>query len=131
VITSGNVVENEYGSVSFTIGSVFYIGKAQTFSITEGLQQSYIINQIPGKSILKVLLYPNPTSDLIFFKVENLNFKNLSYRIYDLTGRLMSEGKINNINTSVSLQKFNSNIFIVRIYRNAIEERSFKIFKAL
>jgi len=129
VVTSGNDIENVNGSVSYTIGSVFYLGRVQSLSITEGLQQSYIINEIPGKSTLRVTLFPNPTSDLVFFKVENLNYKNLSYRIYDLTGSLLSEGKIINPQSSASIQNLPSNIFIVRVYRNSIEERSFKIVK--
>ena len=129
VVTSGNDIENVNGSVSCTIGSVFYHGRVQKLTITEGLQQSYVINEIPSKSTLRVALFPNPTSDLVFFKVENLNYKNLSYRIYDLTGRLLSEGKIINPQSSISIQSFSSNIFIVRVFRNAVEEKSFKVVK--
>ena len=129
VVTAGKDIENTNGSVSFTVGSVFYLNRNQALSITEGMQQSYTINEIPGKSTLRVVLFPNPTSDLVYFKVENLNYKNLSYRVYDLSGRLMSEGKIINPQSSVSISSYPSNMFIVRVYRNSIEERSFKIFK--
>jgi hypothetical protein len=103
VVAAGKDIENTNGSVSFTVGSLFYLSRNQSLSITEGIQQSYTINEIPGKSTLRVFLFPNPTSDLVYFKVENLNYKNLSYRVYDLSGRLMSEGKIINPQSSVSV----------------------------
>jgi predicted CoA-binding protein len=97
---------------------------------TEGIQQSYTINEIVSKSILRVALFPNPTSNLVYFKVENLNYKNLSYRLYDINGRLITSGKILNDQSVVSLQNFPSNIFIVKVFRGELEEQSFKIFKA-
>ncbi len=130
VNTSAKDIENLNGSVSYTLGSVFFVSRNQGLLTTEGIQQSYTINEIVSKSILRVALFPNPTSNLVYFKVENLNYKNLSYRLYDINGRLITSGKILNDQSVVSLQNFPSNIFIVKVFRGELEEQSFKIFKA-
>ncbi|MFM1841201.1 MAG: hypothetical protein RIR47_1250 [Bacteroidota bacterium] len=130
VFSSGKDIENQNGSLSFTIGATFFVSRNQGLLTTEGIQQSYTINEIASKLILRVALFPNPTSNLVYFKVENLNYKNLSYRLYDINGRLITSGKILNDQTVLSLQNFPSNIFIVKVFRGELEEQSFKIFKA-
>ncbi len=130
VITSGKDLENQNGSISYTVGAAFFVSRNKGLLITEGIQQSYTINEIASKSILRVTLFPNPTTNLVFFKVENLNYKNLTYRLYDINGRLIISGKIFNEQTALSLQNFPSNIFIVKVFRGELEEQSFKIFKA-
>ena len=84
VVVSGKHIENTSGSLSYTIGDVFYTKNIRGFSINEGMQQSYIINEIASKTILRVSLYPNPTNNFVYFKVENLNYKNLSFKLYDI-----------------------------------------------
>ena len=130
VVTSGKDIENVNGSVSYTIGSVFYLGRGKLYPITEGIQQSYIINEIPNKSSLRISLFPNPAVDFVYFKVENLNYENLSFRLYDISGRLISKGVIINSKSSISIGGLPNSIYIIKIYRNQHEEQSFKIFKA-
>lgn len=129
-VVAGMDIQNKIGSVSYSIGNVFYSTKSKGVSINEGMQQSYIINEIFRKSTLRVSLFPNPTNDLVYFKVENLNYKNLSFRLYDITGRLISSGRIVNHQSVLSLQNFPNNVFIVKVFRGELEEQSFKILKS-
>jgi hypothetical protein len=130
VVVSGKNIENTSGSMSYTIGDVFYTKNIRGFSINEGMQQSYIINEIASKTILRVSLYPNPTNNFVYFKVENLNYKNLSFKLYDISGRIITSGKILNEQSVLSLQNFPNNIFIVKVFRGEFEEQSFKILKS-
>jgi len=130
VVVSGKHIENTSGSVSYTFGDVFYTKNIRGISINEGMQQSYIINEIASKTILRVSLYPNPTNNLVYFKVENLNYKNLSFKLYDISGRIITSGKILNEQSVLSLQNFPNNIFIVKVFRGELEEQSFKILKS-
>ncbi len=130
VVVSGKHIENTSGSLSYTIGDVFYTKNIRGFSINEGMQQSYIINEIASKTILRVSLYPNPTNNFVYFKVENLNYKNLSFKLYDISGRIITSGKILNEQSVLSLQNFPNNIFIVKVFRGELEEQSFKILKS-
>lgn len=130
VVVAGMDIQNKIGSVSYTIGNVFYSTKSKGVSINEGMQQSYIINEIFRKSTLRISLFPNPTNDHVYFKVENLNYKNLSFRLYDITGNLITSGRILSSQSSLSLQNFPNNIFIVKVFRGELEEQSFKILKS-
>ena len=129
VVVTGKDIQNNIGSVSYSIGNVFYSTKSKGISINEGMQQSYIINEIFRKSIVRVSLFPNPTNDLVYFKVENLNYKNLSFILYDITGNLITSGRILSSQSFLSLQNFPNNIFIVKVFRGELEEQSFKILK--
>jgi hypothetical protein len=130
VVVSGKNIENTSGSMSYTIGDVFYTKNIRGISINEGMQQSYIINEIASKSKLRVSLYPNPTNNLVYFKVENLNYKYLSFKLYDISGRMITSGRILNEQSVLSLQNFPNNIFIVKVFRGELEEQSFKILKS-
>ena len=130
VVVSGKNIESTCGSLSYTVGDIFYTQKGLGISIKEGLQQSYVINELSTKFTLRVSLYPNPTNDLVHFKVENLNYKNLSFRLYDITGRLITTGRIINDQSVLSLKNFSDNIFIVKVIRGEQEEHSFKILKS-
>jgi ribosomal protein S17 len=117
------------GSLDISIGEVFYIQKGQVLNLTEGIQNGITINPVSSKSKISVSVYPNPTNDLVQFKVQNLNFNNLHYRIYNNMGNEISHGDIVNINSTVSLSKFPSSIYLVKIYRGANEESAYKILK--
>ena len=64
------------GSVSYTIGQVFYNTQIGTNgSIVQGVQQPYEISVVSGVKEaeginLEITAYPNPTSDFLRLKVE-------------------------------------------------------------
>lgn len=129
ILSSGSDFRSNYGTVSFSIGEVFYISKDLNYNITEGLQHSFIINPIYTRARLHISIYPNPTSDLIFFKVENLNFLNLSYILYDVTGKTIMKGQIIDTKSFISLKEVASQSYILLCYRGNIEQNVFKIIK--
>ena len=126
---SGNDISNQFGSIAYTIGEVFYIQKGSQFFLTEGIQNGITINPIISNSSIKVLVYPNPTSDFINFKVQNLFFNNLSFILYNDIGHELLKGAILNSNTTVSLSQLPSSVYLIKIYRNQTEMAVYKIIK--
>jgi len=126
---SGNDLSNQFGSIAYTIGEVFYIQKGSQFFLTEGIQNGITINPIISNSSIKVLVYPNPTSDFINFKVQNLFFNNLSFILYNDIGHELLKGAILNSNTTVSLSQLPSSVYLIKIYRNQTEMAVYKIIK--
>jgi hypothetical protein len=126
---SGNDLSNQFGSIAYTIGEVFYIQKGSQFFLTEGIQNGITINPIISNSSIKVLVYPNPTSDFINFKVQNLFFNNLSFILYNDIGHELLKGAILNSNTTVSLIQLPSSVYLIKIYRNQTEMAVYKIIK--
>ena len=126
---SGNSFINNYGSIAYSIGELFYIEKGSEYRIAEGVQNGITINPVKTKSSIKVSIYPNPTSDLVFFKVQNLNFGTYSYKIYNSVGIELLSGRILNSNTSVSLSLLPPSIYLCKIYRDQVEQLTYQIIK--
>lgn len=126
---SGENVKSSFGSVSYSIGESFYVIKGVDYKVNEGVQVGYIINPISTAASLRISTYPNPTTDLVFFKVENLNFSDLSYMLYDAKGTLISKGRIVDSKSFISLKQLPPSIYFLKCFRGLSEEVSFKIFK--
>ena len=129
VLSSGGDLNSNHGSVSFSIGEIFYTSKGLSYNMTEGLQHGFVINPIYTRVRLHISIYPNPTSDLVFFKVENLNFLNLSYILYDVTGITIMKGQIIDTKSFISLNELASQTYILLCLRGTIEQNVFKIIK--
>jgi len=128
VITSSGNAQNQYGSLSYSLGEVFYTTKGFNYTQAEGIQHNYLINPLNTVSKLRIISYPNPTSDSIYFLVENLNYLDLYYILYDLFGKVISTGNIKN-NTFISMKDLPAQNYILRCFRGSYEENSFKITK--
>jgi hypothetical protein len=129
VLTSGGDFSSNYGSMSYSIGEVFNISKGTGFKLQEGAQQCFIINPIYTHSNLHLSIFPNPTTDFIYFKVENFNYLNLSYILFDLTGKTILKGKIIDIKSFISLKNLPSQSYLLKCFRGNEEENTFKIQK--
>jgi hypothetical protein len=127
--SSGLSIVSSYGSVDYSIGEVLYTQKGNFFNANEGIQNGIIINPVYTNKRLHVSVYPIPTNDIVHFKVENLNFKTLSYSLITENGKEIQRGVIENETINISLKWFPSGVYIIKIYRNAIEETSYKILK--
>ena len=69
----------------------------------------------------KLLIYPNPTKDIL--NIENLNVENKKYSVFDLNGRLVTKGIIENLKINVS--ELSKGIYIIKIAEN-LKEIKFK-----
>lgn len=125
-LSSGKNISDFSGSLSYSIGEVFYQSKGR---ISEGVQQNFVINPIATTSSLKLAIYPNPTSDLIYIKVENYHYAGLAYDMYDLAGKLVQKGQILSESTSISLRNLTQQIYILHCFRDSGEDIVFKIIK--
>jgi hypothetical protein len=81
------------GSVSYTVGQTVYTTNTGTNgSVAKGVQQTFEIsveNRIE-EAIgipLQCSVYPNPTINYITLKIENYQVDNLSFKLYDLSGK--------------------------------------------
>jgi hypothetical protein len=126
---SGNDIKNNYGSIAYSVGELFYVQKGIQNTSSEGIQNGITINTIENKSTIKVSIYPNPTSDLIFFKVQNLYFDNLKFKIYNSIGIELLNGRIQNTITSFSISHLPPSIYLCKIYRDQVEMLTYQIIK--
>ena len=123
------------GSVSYTVGQVLYTTNIGTNgSVAHGVQQPYEISVVngfeEGNGInLICSAYPNPAVDLLILKVENYDNKKLSYQLYDINGKLLENKKLTGNKTSISIGKYISSAYFLKLTDNNKEIKVFKIVK--
>ncbi|MCX6148648.1 MAG: YCF48-related protein [Candidatus Kapabacteria bacterium] len=69
-------------------------------------------------TINNISYYPNPSKDVLNIKLESEPLTNEELEIYDLMGQNLLSQKIDNIQSSIDLQKLNTGIYYCRLKQN-------------
>ncbi len=134
-ITSGGNASNEDGSVSYSVGQVICAFNVGTNgSEAQGVQQPYEISGTTGINeaesiILDLCAYPNPTNDYLILKVDNDDYKNLSYQLFDNTLRLLENMKVRGNETNIPVSNLVPATYILEVCRNNKKIISLKFLK--
>ncbi len=131
----GGVISGDGGTATYSVGQVFYTTyTSDNGSVCEGVQQPYEIYEIVAiketQGIeLKVSTYPNPTTDILQLKIDNNELKNISYQLFDVSGKML---KMNNISSSINqidMSNYQSGTYFVKIISENQSIKEFKIIK--
>lgn len=135
VSTSGGNATGSGGSASYTVGQVAYTQQSSTSgSVSAGVQQGYeiaVVNNI-GSALsngIDCKAFPNPAVNQLILTVTTENISGLSYGLYDMNGKLIVSDKVNANSVSVNMEKISSATYFLKIIRNKIEIKTFKIVK--
>jgi len=119
------------GSMSFSIGQIDYsteIGAG--IKITEGLQQPYKVSVIADTSNNPTIsIYPTLTNDFVTLSFQNTNIENITYKLYDVLGKLIEKQKINDNQTYISFQMLADAMYFIKVFDGNNEVKTFKIIK--
>lgn len=133
---TGGEASGSGGSVSYTVGQVFYTTNEGTGgnSVAQGVQQPYEISVVTGipeaeDISLSVSAYPNPTTDYLTVKVENYKTANLQYMVFDINGKLLQQVKCTGNETNINIQDYPAANYFVKVLDNKKEIKVFKIIK--
>ena len=135
VNVNGGNASGSGGSASYSVGQVVYTTNTGTGgSLTQGVQQPFEISVVTGIEQtainLAISAYPNPTFDFLQLKVETEKFKDLSYQLYDMNGKLLQNKKITGNLTSIAMSNLVTATYFVKITEGNKEIKTFKIIKA-
>ena len=122
------------GSVSGTIGQVFYTSIITNGSVAQGVQQPFEISVESGieeaKEIsLHCIAYPNPANNFLTLKVENFNKQNLSYNLFDVNGKLLEKKNIESNETSMNMGNYIPATYFLKVIKDNKTIETFKIIK--
>ena len=122
------------GSVSYTVGQLMVAtNTANNGSVAQGIQQSIelftLVNPTLKTLTLKAVMFPNPTKDKIILSLTDNTLTALSYKIYDVGGRVVKKGKVNQENTSIAMKYAASEVYILKVAQNNKQLKVFKIIK--
>jgi len=132
---SGSNASGDDGSVSFTVGQIFYTSSTGTNgSVAEGVQQPYEISVIVGIEQARDInlictIYPNPATDLLTLKVENAADEKLYFQLYDIMGKLLVSKKLIDSKTTISMEDIPPAIYFLKVTDNQKVVKTFKIIK--
>ena len=135
VNATGDNASGSGGSASYSIGQVTYQTHTGTNgSVAQGVQQTYeisVVNSIEqAKSInLSVTVYPNPTADNLTLSIDEFEISYLSYKLYDINGKLLQNEKITGNQTSIVMSNLVSSTYFVKVIQGNKEVKTFRIIK--
>ncbi len=136
IVSSGTSISNSSGSFSNSIGQIDYISVSSNGgSLNQGNQQAFEIfesNLNENSNIqLSAFVYPNPTNNFVLLKIQEIEIKNLSYRVFDSEGKEISSNSISNLETKISFSQLSSGTYFIKVFQENSEIKSFKIIKNL
>ena len=132
--TGGNA-SGSGGSASYSVGQVVYTTTTGTTgSVAQGVQQPYEISVVTGiedaKGInLSVTAYPNPTTDYLTLRIDEFEISNLSFQLYDMSGKLLQSEKLTGSQTSIVMSNLVPATYFVRVINEKQSVKEFKIIK--
>lgn len=133
--TSGGNTSGSVGSVAYSIGQTVYNTHTSTnASVSQGVQQPYEISIVTevkeAKDILlSFVVYPNPTTNLLKLKTNSYNNDNLTYYLYQLDSKILETKKIENAETSISMEHLASGVYFLKISELNKDIKTFQIIK--
>jgi len=122
-----SIVENPritFGDGTMTI-------QETTFQLTDVQNLSFVKNTTTNLVAVniddKIFIFPNPVRDELTLIVENS--QSMTYRIFDMTGRLLKTERLNSTVTTINVQNFHTGIYVFNLEQNGQFIQSFRIVK--
>ena len=133
-VSSGGNAIGAGGTVSYTVGQAFYITSSDpSGSVSQGVQQPIEIQVVLGieehEINLYAKVYPNPTTNLVNLSIGNTDSSGLSYQLFDYSGRVLTNGKIENENTSIPMSIYPQATYLLSVTKDNKIIKTFKILK--
>ncbi len=131
ISTQGDSYQGTNASIDYTIGEpIIFTGTDGSNSLTQGFHQTkwdYASIDIHNAEF-EANVYPNPVENTLTIESEDFNGKN--YAIYDATGRIVSEGDLENEKTQISATEWAPGSYSVVLSDNAQRKlRTVKLIK--
>ncbi len=138
VLAAGGDNSSGSGSVAFSIGQVGYTNyMGESGSVALGVQQPNFFNIVateePGQP-RTIRLYPNPATETVYVDLQQEAVPNqghdMQIRLFDLTGKLISQKLITEMITPFSLTGLHDATYILQVRQDQKTLTSFKLFKS-
>lgn len=133
-VTAGGDISGASGSVSYSIGQVFYsVYSETTGSEWQGVQQPYEIsvvttNQLANKNY-QLTVYPNPTAGIITLKTPKLPQLQTTCQLYNSEGQQITDVEIVDTETRFDFSIYNPGTYILIVKEKNLPIARFKIIK--
>lgn len=133
-VTTGKTATGATGSATYSIGQIDYqTNNGSSGTISQGIQQAFEIvtlstNDVPQIQLVATV-YPNPTVQDITLTIKEYDLTNLEYTLFDLQGRIISNGKITQNETQIEMGHLSSANYFLKVSQANKDLKTFKIIK--
>ena len=130
ITSSGGKASGSGGSVSYSVGQLFYnIHTGTSGSVAEGVQQPWeisVVTGIPEAEGIDLILsaFPNPATDFLILRVENYDYQNLSYQLFDVNGRLIINKQLESNQARIDMTGLVYGVYFLRVYSKDVTDRT-------
>ena len=134
VHSSGGNAAGPGGSVSYSVGQVFYSSQSSTTGgLIQGVQQPFelVVTEIPNRisSGIKCEVFPNPVVKELKVRVAGKLPENASWKLTDLKGVTLLKGDLTQNETGISMAALPMAGYLLQVYSGSSELSSFKVIK--
>jgi hypothetical protein len=137
---SGGNATGSGGTASYSVGQVVYTTNTGTNgSVSQGVQQPFEISIVTGiensiKINLSCRVYPNPATTHLILETENTGNNNLSYLLYDISGKLLENKIVEGKETIINMESRPAANYLLKVFQtnqpsSLTEIKTFKIVK--
>lgn len=133
-VASGGDAAGSSGSVAYTVGQISYETISNSSgSISQGIQQPFEIFELTTDEMMQpnftMLVFPNPVVNNLTIRIEETDWTDLTYHLYDLQGRIVSNGNITQSEFHIEMNHLPKSVYVLRISKQNQTLKSFKIIK--
>jgi hypothetical protein len=136
ILASGSDASGSGGSSSYSVGQVIYtINTGTPGSVAHGVQQPYEISDVStgieeakGMDLL-LSVYPNPATEYLILKVDNIDLSALSFQLFDITGKLLQNKRITSNETIIDMNILVPSTYFLKVIQSNEAVKTFKIIK--
>lgn len=132
--SSGGDATGSGGTVAYSIGQVVYTtNTGGSGSAAQGVQHAYEIFTVGIKETelnISLTAFPNPTTENLTLQISDYNNEQLSYQLFDMQGKQLSNGQIVAQQTQINMNNLPTATYFVNVVNQENKKvQSFKIIK--
>ena len=133
VNASGGDASGSGGTVSYSVGQIVYTtNSGSNGSVAHGVQQAYEIITV-GINVtsldISLTVFPNPTSDNLTLQISEYKSQKLSYKIFDLQGKILNSSVINSSQTIINMTELTTATYFIEIVNH--KNKRIQLFKII
>ena len=134
ILPSGDNASGSGGTASYSVGQMVQntIVGSNGFSAIQGIQ-FYIASSTLAitdfETNLNISTYPNPTSSFLNIKIQGIQENTLSYKLFNILGKLLISGNIKNNAAKINVEQLPSATYLLRVSNSNNITKTYKIIK--
>ncbi len=134
VNVSGGDASGSGSTVSYSIGQMVYTTNTDASgTVSRGVQQAYEIFTLginETRRNISFSVFPNPTADRLTMQINDYENEKLSYQLFDMQGKLLSNKHIVTQQTQIDMNSLPTATYLIKVVNQENKNlQSFKVIK--